>query len=41
MFYLHRANGSQKTLQDKALDSPPPKENLQLKPEMTHKNASD
>jgi hypothetical protein len=41
MFDLHQANGSLKTLQDQALNSPPPKKNLQLKPEMTQKHASD
>jgi hypothetical protein len=40
VFGLHQANGSLKTLEDQALDSPPPKENLYLKPEMTLKDAS-
>jgi hypothetical protein len=30
VFDLHQGHGSLKTLQDKALDSLPPKENLQL-----------
>jgi hypothetical protein len=41
MFDLHQANGSLKTLQDQALDSPPPIKNLQLKPQKTQKNASN
>jgi predicted double-glycine peptidase len=36
----HQANGSLQTLQDPALDSPSPKKNLHLKPEVTQKNTS-
>jgi hypothetical protein len=35
----HQANGSLKILQDPALDSPLPRNNLQLKPKKTQKNA--